>query len=66
MSKSEHLSTAQVAAALNVSVATVNRWAAAGKLRIAVQFPGPNGARLFRQSDVERLAEKMRDAESVA
>lgn len=49
------LTTAEVAALLGTSVATVNRWAAAGKLPVAHSLPGIRGARLFDRSDVEAL-----------
>lgn len=40
---------------LGVSPATVNRWAAAGRVAPAVELPGRTGARLFLRSDVESL-----------
>jgi len=46
------LSTAEVADLLGASVATVNRWAASGKLPVAHALPGIRGARLFARSDV--------------
>lgn len=49
------LSTSQVAALNGVDVATVNRWAKSGKLKVAVKAPGAKGANLFRRSDVEAL-----------
>lgn len=58
MRKSDHLSTAQVAELLGVSVATVNRWAVAGRLVPAIQVPGHNGARLYLADDVEAFAKE--------
>lgn len=56
MSQSAHLlSTAQVAAMLNKSTATVKRMALAGTLPPAMKLPGETGAYLFRPEDVERL-----------
>lgn len=50
------LTTAEVAERLGVSVATVNRRAAAGRLVPAVEFPGERGPRLYAVEDVEALA----------
>lgn len=49
------LTSTQAGAILNRSGRTVNRLAEAGKLPVAQKLPGPNGALLFRTSDVERL-----------
>ena len=38
------------------TVATMNRWAAAGLLPVALRLPGRTGANLFKRRDVERLA----------
>lgn len=56
------LSTAQVAEILGTTVATVNRWVAAGKLPIAQQLPGRTGVRLYIPRDVEAFA-KQRNAQ---
>lgn len=48
--------TATVAALLNKSVATINRWAAEGREdtpQPALTLPGDTGARLYRRADVE-------------
>jgi excisionase family DNA binding protein len=45
----------QVAQHLGVSLRTVHRLVADGKLAPAQQLPGPNGAFLFDQSAVEAL-----------
>lgn len=52
------LTSTQAGQILGKSGRTVNRLAEAGKLPIAQKLPGPNGALLFRSSDVEaaRLA----------
>lgn len=47
--------TAQVAEIHDVDVATVNRWAKAGRLTPAAKAPGRKGANLFRRSDVDAL-----------
>ena len=56
MQPSELLTTAQVAARCGRTVATVNRWAATGKLPAAHQLDGIRGARLFAAADVDTLA----------
>lgn len=50
------LSTAEAADAAGMSVATINRWADAGKLPVALRAPGIRGARFFRRKDVEAIA----------
>lgn len=52
------LTSPQVCLILGVSTRTVQRMADAGDLPFAQKLPGPNGAYLFRSSDVEtaRLA----------
>ena len=50
--------TATVAELLDVSVATVNRWAAEGRLAPAHELPGRTGARLFSRRRVEQFAAK--------
>jgi len=57
MSSSDLLSTAEAARALGVTVATVNRWAAAGVLTPQHKLPGSTGARLFSRPDVEAFAD---------
>lgn len=52
------LTTAEVAAIKGKTVATINRWAAEGKLPVAQKLPGATGANLFRRSDVEALLSK--------
>lgn len=54
--QSDLVTTAEAAAILGCSVATVNRWAAEGRLTAAVQFPGVRGARLYVRADVEAEA----------
>lgn len=46
------LSTAAVAELVGKTVATVNRWAAEGKITPAVEMTGKTGARLYRRSDI--------------
>lgn len=52
------LTSPQAGALLGKSARTVVRMADAGVLPIAQKLPGPNGAYLFRQGDVRRLAER--------
>ena len=49
------ITTATAAGLLGKSVATVNRWAAEGRITPAVEMPGETGARLYRRSDIEAL-----------
>lgn len=49
------MTTAEVAARLGRSVATVNRWATTGKLAPAYELPGANGARLYEPAAVEQI-----------
>lgn len=52
------VTTAEVAAHLNVHVRTVHRMIASGKLAAVAKAPGPRGAYLFAREDVERLIPK--------
>lgn len=54
------LTTAEVAAQTGWSVATINRWADSGVLPVAVKAPGLRGARMFRQSDVDKIEPRER------
>lgn len=56
------ITSAQAAEILGYDQATVNKWAAEGRLRIAQKLPGLRGANLFRPEDVEEL----RDARAKA
>lgn len=56
------LTTAEVAEQTGWSVATINRWADSGVLPVAVKAPGLRGARMFRQSDVDKIGTKFQDA----
>lgn len=49
------LTSTQAGVILGKSGRTVTRMGDAGKIRIAQKLPGPNGAYLFRRSDVEAL-----------
>lgn len=53
----ELLTSTQAGAILGKSGRTITRMGDAGKLPIAQKLPGPNGAYLFRRSDVEQLLE---------
>lgn len=52
------IGTAEAAAMLGVSKATVKRYAHSGELPVVVQMPGTTGALLFLRRDVERLAKR--------
>lgn len=45
--------TKAVAEHLGTTVATVNRWAAEGRITPALEMPGKTGARLFRLDEVK-------------
>ena len=49
----ELLTATQVGNLIGRSGRTVIRMAEAGKLAVAVKLPGPNGAHLFRKTDVD-------------
>lgn len=49
------LTTAEVAQRFGVHVATVNRWAAAGKLPVALRLPGKRGDRLYDPKVIARF-----------
>ena len=55
------ISTATVAGMLGKTVATVNRWAAEGKITPALKMPGDTGARLYRRTDIEALRPRPSD-----
>ncbi len=55
MSDDHLLTSPQVAHRLGKSIRTVHRLAESGDLVPVQKLPGPNGAYLFRESDVERL-----------
>ncbi len=49
------ITSAEAAEALDVTVATINRWAAAGTLPPAHKLPGGTGAYLFHPADIEAI-----------
>ncbi len=51
----ELLTSPEAGQILGKSARTVQRLADSGRLPIAQKLPGPNGAYLFRRSDVEAL-----------
>lgn len=57
------LTSTQAGALISRSGRTIVRWALAGRIPIAQQLPGPNGAFLFRESDV-RAAIRFPDEQS--
>lgn len=54
------LTSPQASLILKVSTRTVQRMADAGEIPVAQKLPGPNGAYLYRRSDVEALAKPAR------
>ena len=46
------LTTAEAAQRLGVSIATLNRWANNGTIRVAVQAPGRTGVRLYDEDEI--------------
>lgn len=59
---SDLLSTKQVAERRGVTVSTVSRWVASGKLRPLLKLEGKTGAMLFRPEDVDSLGDEMERA----
>ncbi len=55
MDTTDLLPAADAARTLEVDVATVNRWAAAGTLQTAWKAPGLRGARFFTRAEVDRI-----------
>lgn len=53
----ELLTTAQTADRLGISVPTVNRWAAGGRLPFVQKLEGPRGAYLFDPDVIDALTE---------
>lgn len=56
MPNDELLTSPQAGLILDKSARTVQRMADAGDLPIAQKLPGPNGAFLFRRTDIEKWA----------
>ena len=46
----------EAAAILSINRATLNRWAAAGRVPIAIDMDGLTGAKLYERADIEALA----------
>jgi excisionase family DNA binding protein len=63
--QSDLVSTTEAAEIIGTSASTVNRWASNGRLPVALQSPGPTGARFYKRTTVERVAAKYR-AEALA
>ncbi len=60
------ITSAEAAEALDVTVATVNRWALAGTLPPAHKLPGGTGAYLFDPAEVETIrAMRSADVETI-
>lgn len=51
---------------LDVNRSTLTRWTADGRLPLAHQLPGSNGAMLFHRRDVERLATATRATQAAS
>lgn len=49
------VTSAEAAAALNVSVKTITRWVASEKLKPVKRLPGRRGAFLFAGADIEAI-----------
>jgi excisionase family DNA binding protein len=54
----ELITTAEAAPILGLTVATVNKRAAAGRLPVAHKLPGLTGAYLFRRDEIEAEAQR--------
>ena len=52
----ELITSPEAAQILGKSIRTIQRLAELGELPYAQKLPGPNGAYLFRRSDIEALA----------
>jgi len=50
------LSSAQAAERIGIDRSNFNKWVKAGRIPIALELPGKTGARLYRLTDVDRLA----------
>jgi predicted site-specific integrase-resolvase len=55
MPNTDLISTAEAADILGVNIATVNRWAVAGRIEPTFTGPGKTGARMFARTEVERV-----------
>lgn len=55
MQTDDFLTTAEAAALLCYSVATVNRMVRRGELTPAIEAPGKTGMRFFRREDIDAL-----------
>jgi excisionase family DNA binding protein len=64
MHNEEPLTSSEAAEILGVSVATVNRMAADGRLALVHKFPGIRGPNLFERADVLRLRDELAEAAS--
>ena len=65
MAPTDHLLTSpQAGLILGKSARTVQRMADTGELPVAQKLPGPNGAFLFRRSDVEALRDELAEVPS--
>jgi excisionase family DNA binding protein len=57
MQQTELITSTQAGQILGVSGRTVVRWSEDGRIEVAQRLTGPNGAMLFRRSDVQALAD---------
>ncbi len=58
VTKTSHMTTAEAARTLGVSVRTIHRMVAAGTLTAPIKLPGLRGAYLLDAAEVRRLADK--------
>jgi len=49
------ITTTEAAERLGISVATLNRWAASGRIPVAVQAPGRTGTRMYDPAAIAAL-----------
>lgn len=59
MSKPDLIGSSTVCQILGIERSTLIRWVQLKQIRPATKLPGPNGAYLYRRSEVERLAERL-------
>lgn len=59
MATTDLIPTVEAAELLGVKRSTLTRWVQSGRLDEAMKLPGETGARLFRRSDIDRLAAEL-------
>lgn len=63
---SDLLATIEAAEIIGVERSTLSRWVALGRMTVAHQLPGKNGAVLFERAEVERVAAEYRTTGTLA